>query len=202
MTASLDGIPMRINPTSVRWPYSIKLSTKATMGGKVFQIYGVSLGDLTIEGVFGVGGPGEQQEFFKRIVEIMESQIPTAPDPSPVRFAWENRGWDFWCYVKKIEQVGASTAVYATNENFNPRFRLTMFIQQDNGDIKRAVQDSVAATVIARFANQMGWAASDWNGPQVLADALAGQTIFDALTSFDSQSPTALTDTAAGGGLD
>lgn len=188
MGASLDGIPMRINPTSVRWPYTMKLATKSTMGGKVFQIYGVSLGDLTIEGVFGVGGPEAQREFFDRIVGIMEAQIPTAPNPDPVQFMWPERGWDFWCYVKGLTQVGASTSIYASNADFNPKFRLTLFIQQDNGDIKRAVQDSAAAAIVARFANQMGWASSDWNGPPVLADALGGQTIIDAITNFSQTS--------------
>lgn len=188
MSASLDNVPFRINPTSVRWGYSIKLSTKPTMGGKVFQIYGVSLGDLSIEGSFGARGPAEQREFFDRIVGIMEAQIPTAPNPEPVQFVWPERNWDFWVYVKKLEQVGASTAVYATNENFNPKYRLTLFIQEDNGDIKRAVQDSAAAAVVARFANKMGWAASDWSGAQVLADAIGGQTIFDAIANFSAQS--------------
>ena len=184
MGAFLDGIPFRVNPQSVSWPYSVKLAPTKTMGGKVVQIYGVSMGDLVIEGVFGAGGSDEQKAFFDRLVTIIESQMPVSSTsvPRPVRFHWPERGWDFWCYVKKIEQQNASTAIRASNQDFNPGYRLTLFVQEDNGDLVRVARNSAQAAYIARLSAGLGWKPSaDWNGPLTLADALEGDEVFDKL---------------------
>jgi hypothetical protein len=184
MGAYIDGIPFRVNPRSVSWPYSIKFSTSKTMGGKVVQLYGITMGDLVIEGVFGAGGPDEQQAFFERLVDIIETQMPSGPTsaPRPVRFHWPERGWDFWCYVKSFMQSNASTSIYATNKNFNPPYRLVMFVQEDNGDLVKAARDSAAAAYIARLSAGMGWKQSEWNGPMgTLEETLGGDTLLDRL---------------------
>lgn len=195
MGAFLDGIPFRVNPTSVSWPYSIKLSTTKTMGGKVVQIYGISMGDLVIEGTFGAGGPEEQQAFFNRLIAIIESQMPVSATsvPRPVRFHWPERGWDFWCYVRSIVQPNASTSIRASNEDFNPGYRLTLFVQEDNGDLVRVARNSAQAAYIARLSAGLGWRPSaDWNGPLSLNDSLEGDTVLDDL--FDRRTA-AVTDT-------
>lgn len=184
MGAFLDGIPFRVNPKSVSWPYSVKLAPTKTMGGKVVQIYGISMGDLVVEGVFGAGGPEEQKAFFDRLVEIIASQMPVSSTsvPRPVRFHWPERGWDFWCYVKGITQSNASTAIRASNQDFNPGYRLTLFVQEDNGDLVRVARNSAQAAYIARLSAGLGWKPSaDWNGPLTLADALEGDEVFDKL---------------------
>lgn len=181
MGAYLDGIPFRINPESVSWPYSVKLGTTKTMGGKVVQLYGISMGDLTVQGVFGAGGPEEQRAFFDRLVEIIDTQMPVTATsiPRPVRFHWPERGWDFWCYVKGITQTGRSVAIHASNMDFNPGYQLTMFVQEDNGDLLKAARNSAAAAFIARLSDGMGWkASSEWNGPAgTLRDVLGNDTL-------------------------
>lgn len=184
MGASLDGIPFRINPQSVSWPYSMKLGTTKTMGGKVVQVYGISMGDLVVEGVFGAGGPEEQQAFFDRLVEIIDTQMPASPTaiPRPVRFHWPERGWDFWCYVKGITQAGRGVAIHASNKDFNPGYRLTLFVQEDNGDLVKAARNSATAAFIARLSDGMGWKATEWNGPLgTLRDVLGTDTLLDTL---------------------
>ena len=188
MGAFLDGVPFRVNPTSVSWPYSVKLTTTKTMGGKVVQLYGVVMGDLVIEGNFGAGGPEEQKRFFDRLVAIIESQMPAPTNPSavakPVRFTWPERGWDFWCFVKAIKQANASVSISATNMDFNPGYVLTMFVLDDNGDLVKAAKNSAAASYIARLTAGMGWKQTEWNGPMgTLNDALQGSTLLDALFS-------------------
>jgi hypothetical protein len=186
--ATIDGIPFRVNPTKVSWPYSIKMATHKTLGGKVFQLYGVSLGDLVIEGTFGAGGPREQQAFFDRINAIIDGQMPSDPSasPRPVRFYWASRGWDFWCYIKGIGQAGASTAVVLRNDIVAPEYRLTLFIQEDNGDIAQAAKDSAAAAFIGRITKGIGWKRTLWNGPEgydELKSALSGTTVLDSIFS-------------------
>lgn len=184
MGAFLNDVPFRVNPESVSWPFSVKLTTTKTLGGKVIQVYGIKMGDLVIEGVFGRGGPEEQHAFFERLVEIIDTQMPVTPTaiPQPVRFYWPERGWDFWCFVKGIVQPNAQTSVRASNTDFNPGYRLTLFIQEDNGDLVKAARDSAAASYIARISKGLGWKSTEWNGPiQTVTDVLAGQTVINAI---------------------
>jgi hypothetical protein len=184
MGASIDGIPMRLNPTSISWPYTMKIADQRTLGGKVIQLLGVTLGDLTVEGTFGVGGFEEQQAFFDRIVNYMDTQMPLKGNPSPLHFLWPERGWDFWCFVRSMTQQGAQTAIRADNKTFAPGFVLTLFIQEDNGDLIRAVKTSAAAAFIGRLTAGLGWKQTAFNGPtgaEEVSAVLSGRTIFQAL---------------------
>ena len=63
--AVLNGIPFRIDPSSISWPFTVKTSSNKTIGGKVLQVFGTQLGDMTVAGTFGVGGTKEQREFLE-----------------------------------------------------------------------------------------------------------------------------------------
>lgn len=193
--ASLDGVPFRINPQSVSWNYSMKYSVTDTLGGRVIQLFGVVLGDLNIEGVFGSGGAAEQQIFVDRVSTIMKTQSPRHPkaNPAPVKFVWPDRRWDFTCYVRSITQPGLSTSVGRRNEIINPGWRIVLFIQQDNQEIIQAVKDAAAYAYINRLTAGMGWKQTSWNGPTgtaELQDALHGQTLLQALLSNPTDQPT------------
>jgi hypothetical protein len=56
MNASLNGIPMRLNPISVQLDYTVKTSETPTLGGMVVQIFGIEMSDLIVQGTFGQGG--------------------------------------------------------------------------------------------------------------------------------------------------
>lgn len=165
MTATLDGTPLRINPKSVAWTYTLKMAVIDTIGGKVTQIYGVSLGDLTIEGEFGAGGFIEQQEFFNRIVAVIDTQMNLDKPAQPMHFFWAERGWEFWCYVKALSEIGAQEAFNVTNENINPKYRLILQIQDDDATLTKTIKSAAQAAFIGRLTAGLGWKQSVYNGP-------------------------------------
>lgn len=196
--ATINDIPFRINPTSVSWAYRMKTSVTETIGGRVIQLFGVNLGDLTIQGSFGRGGPVEQEQFFNRMMDIMAAQTPRSPtsNPVPVRFVWADRRWDFSVYIKSFTQPGISTSVGVRNDILNPAYQLVFFIQEDNQNILQAVKDAAAATYINRLTAGMGWKQTSWNGPTgtaELQDALQGQTLLQALFNTTSGTSTLTT---------
>lgn len=202
MQATLNDVPFRINPQSVRWDYTMKYNSRDTVGGRVIQLFGVRLGDLTIEGVFGKGGPAEQEGFFNRIVDIIKNQTPLDPkaNPNPVRFFWPQRSWDFTCYIRSISQPGTRTSIALDNETINPGYRLVLFIQEDNQNILNAVKDAATAAYINRLTAGMGWKQTTWNGPTgtaELQDSLHGQTVLQAIFNGSADRPT-VTGTDAG----
>lgn len=165
MPASLNGVSFRNNPTALSWDYSVKLASIKTIGGKVTQLYGTKMGDLTIAGQFA--SIEEQDEWFRRVKTIIDSHAPTNsnPRPNPVRFFWPERRWDFMVYVKSFRQEGASTSVSASNDVFAPKWNMTMMVDSDNGDILRVVQQSAEAAYLRRITAGLGWQQTEWNGP-------------------------------------
>lgn len=201
MAAVLDGVPFRIDPKSVSWPYSIKMATHKTLGGKVFQLYGVSLGDLVIEGEFGNGGlvngftstgPAAQKAFFDRITKIIDSQIPVNPlsNPKPVLFEWPLRQWSFWCFIKSIVQMDAPTAILARNNIINPSYQLTLFIQEDNGDVIKLAKEDAATQFINRLTAGLGWKKSEYNGPETFDAVTAANNGNTVLQNIFTNAPT------------
>lgn len=188
-TASIDGVPLSINPSSIRWNFNIKMKDHKTIGGKVFQLLGFEMSDLIIEGSFG--GPdalANQEAFFNQIKDIASSQVPVLGRTSskPVRFLWPEQGWDFWVFVKELTQRGASVSIETSESIHAPKYSLTLFVYEDNGDIIRVAGNSAQAKFLARFTAGLGWSQSEWNGPQTqeqLEEQLAGGNVQDYLFS-------------------
>jgi hypothetical protein len=204
MGAEIDGVKLRINPKGVSWSYTLKMAVIDTIGGKVTQMYGVSLGDLTITGEFGagrrgtdsvsddrntassvrIGGPAEQKLFFDRIVSIIDTQMVLSKPARPVRFFWPERGWDFHCYIKSISQPGAQEAISASNLDFNPGYQLVLQIQEDNGSLTKTIKSAAQAAFIGRLTAGLGWKQSAYNGPlgyDEMNIALGGESVLDAV---------------------
>lgn len=190
--AMLDGVPLRIDPDSVKWSVSARIADTKTLGGKVIQILGAEVSDMEVTGHFGngdpsvgdVGGWQEQQRFVAWIKSISRQ---AEADLKPVRFVYAPRGWDFLVYLKRLDQDP-----YA-NENFNPRWTLTLFIVEDStGKVVKGVKD----LYIKRLMAGVGWKQSNYNGP-------LGQREKDALTNglTDEQYISAQISEASGGAI-
>lgn len=185
MSASINGIPFAVDPSSIRWDYTLKISTKPTIGGKVVQLYGHSMGDLVVSGSFG--GVERQAKFVKEIDAIAAAQAPRvlqsgAAAAPPVRFVWPGQNWDFWVYVRSIQQSGASVAIETSEQVHNPLYTLTLFVYEDNGNIVSPMIDSAMVSYLNRLTAGLGWSQSEYNGPlteQNRNEILAGQTLFD-----------------------
>lgn len=170
--ATLGGIPLRTNPTDIRWNFSMKSTSINTMGGKVVQILGTELSDLTIVGTFGNGrrdlGDTEgwqNQVRFRDQVSRWARQTASADNPPPLRFTYAPRRWDFSVYVRSFSDV------HMANDEINPAWQLVLFPLQDGtAEIIQGIKD----LYIQRLMNGVGWTQSDYNGPdqQTVDDTL------------------------------
>lgn len=153
--ASLNGKPFRLNPFTLALPFTVKSSQTPTIGGMVVQVFGVEMGDLVVTGNFGKGGWVEQVAFLERMKNLAISQASpvgvkdTAP---PVRFLYPQRSYDFMVHLKEYSSA-SGMAVDFQNENFNPDWKLTFFIDNDNtnGMLKKVATNAYIARLAAGF---------------------------------------------------
>lgn len=185
--ATFAGRPFRLEPESIAWDFSVKTSARKTIGGKVIQVYGANIGDMTVTGSFGVGGWEEQAEFFERMIEVAESSANGGP---PVRFTWGDRGWDFAVYLKAHSSPQGKAIEYG-NEIINPQWTLTLFIVEENINLKTMAENFY----IDRIAKGLGWTPGPYNGPLTYADvqsyltSVPATTINDAFSHAYAKSP-------------
>jgi hypothetical protein len=220
MNASLAGVPMRLNPTSVQLDYTVKTSETPTLGGMVVQIFGIEMSDLIVTGTFGTGGYAEQQAFLHHMLDIANRQSnmpmitasPSVTQGQPVRFVYPNRGFDFMVYLKDYDSAGGMAIDYE-NTNIAPDWRLTLFVDTDNlgGGLAKVAADAY----IRRLSQGLGYVLSPYNGnvsandvaafiasqgfpgdPQGYLNAAFGGTLQQTATS----APSSGTGAPAGGG--
>lgn len=194
--ATIGGVPFRINPSQVTWNYDVDTNVIPTLGGRVIQILGVTLGDMTIQGMYGVDRAGKQeswqlaQSFTDSIANLVkiQSAMPTAAqlsgaDSTPMqpthRFFFDDTAdtppgypshhWDFQVYVKgliDLDENGSYVIGHRTGK-YSYRYQLTLFIVEDNtGQLAKIAQDAF----LDRLANGVGWKQSDFNGPMSVSD--------------------------------
>lgn len=185
--ANLGGLTFRINPSQVSWNYSVDAAVIPTVGGRVVQVYGVTMGDMVIQGLYGQERSGQKREswqlaeqFAKDIQYLVQKQsaIPTAaqlsgadttPMHPPHRFIYTDakHNWDFTVYVKSLKDVGnPSATVDHRTGKYSYGYTLTLFIQQDNTGTLAAVAKN---EFIDRLSNGMGWKHTEYNGAMSLA---------------------------------
>lgn len=184
MAASIAGLQFMVNPDSVSWSYKVKTASHKTIGGKVVQLYGMTMSDLTITGSFGGDAVEQQSQFFTLIKSIATDQSPKLGQQSgrPVRFLWPEQGWDFDVYILSLKQKGASVAVETNERTHAPQYQLVCFVYQDNGDILRSAMGISRAKFLERLTAGLGWQQSQYNGPdsiEAVAERLGGRTILD-----------------------
>lgn len=163
MNASLNGIPMRLNPTGVDISYTVKTSETPTLGGMVVQVYGMEMADLVVTGTFGVGGYAEQLDFLQRMLRIAGYQANQnfSSAGGPVSFLYPNRGYNFLVYLKDFDSASGMAIDYE-NTNIAPDWRLTLFVDNDNtgGGYAKVAADAY----IQRLSNGLGYKLSAFNG--------------------------------------
>lgn len=177
--ATLAGQSFRVDPVSIRWDYSVRVADHKAVGGKVVQVLGVNLGDMTVAGTFGTGGWTEQAAFLARMKALGDRQVAEASkiggQAEPFRFVYPPRGWDFLVYLRAFVQPGAQSSVRLSARDFAPKWMLTLFIVEDNAGLKQ-VRDAAVTQFIARLAQGLGWRQNQYNGPLTYADIQTAQS--------------------------
>lgn len=184
----LGNYSFRIAPSSVVFPFEVDSVVIPTVGGRVVQVYGVTIGDMVVQGLFGQERTGasrdswELAEDFQLRVGQMVTQQSAQPsgaqiggyDPTtmhpPVRFLYQDdkHNWDFQVYIKKLQDAsnGDYNVEHETGK-FSYGYTLTLFIVEDNSRILRQV---AVDKFINRLAAGIGWKRTEYNGPMTKAD--------------------------------
>jgi len=181
-------IAFRVDPESITWNWQVVTNVVETIGGRVIQVIGAYLSDLTIMGSLGQdhsGGPRaaeswqQANEFLYMITRIMERQSVDSRDQAKMNrgaiFTYAPLNWRFQVYVKDLTDPDGQNSVILRPGKFNQRYQLTLFIipQEDSSLVKagsvggvfnQKAYDAIAA-FMARISDGIGWHFSQYNGP-------------------------------------
>lgn len=158
-----------------------------TVGGRVVQVYGTTLGDMTVQGLYGVDRQTPQESW--QLAESFQSNIATlinqqgarpsiaqlnGTDPTPMlpplRFTYSDptHSWDYNVYIKAFKDINnpEATIEHVTGK-YSYGYSLTLFIVQDNtGQLSKVAQDQF----ITRLSDGLGWQRTAYNGQMTVAD--------------------------------
>lgn len=159
------ALNFRIDPDSIEYNVKVHTSVTNTVGGRVIQVLGSSVSDVTVQGSIGEshyrgkGSNGEHAgvswkmavDFFQYVQSMQMLQSAGANTPGsanngkgfflkPATFVYSPKGLRFQCYIKSIiDPAGDGTAgvVHKVGRS-NYQYVLTLFPVQDSGDLVKA----------------------------------------------------------------
>lgn len=139
----------RTNPNECTWNYSLITKTDQTYGGRVVQILGTRIDDLTIKVDCGLGG----WPYLVKVVTFMRDLMVAQRNGQTAVFEYSTRGW-------KLK-------VYAANFPFQDQFTATTreltlnFKVQE--DISGIISSSTISAALQTYTNGIGWERNQYN---------------------------------------
>lgn len=122
----------RTNPNEIWWNYELLTHTEETYGGRVIQILGLKLGDLSVKVECGGGG----WDYLMMVVNYLRDLLTQQRNSVPAQFSYTTRGWLLSVYGMSVpygDQVTATTR----------EIELNFKIQQDiNGLLSQGTLDA------------------------------------------------------------
>ncbi|MGA5598418.1 hypothetical protein ACPCSE_29710 [Streptomyces cellulosae] len=186
-------VTFRLNPSSIDWGFDIHTSVVNTVGGRVVQITGATLRDITVVGYLGENRnagasasgdhPGASwrlhEAFIARCRQIMEHQSRDATTPGmmhpPATFNYPARDWRWKVYLMDVADIDGQASIEHRTGKFSHGYQLKLFIVQAGsaslvkaGTSKDEVdiaQEKAITSYIARISEGIGWRQSEYNGP-------------------------------------
>jgi hypothetical protein len=98
----------RTNPNEIWWDYELITHTEETYGGRVVQILGLKLGDLSVKIECGGGG----WDYLMMVVNFLRDLVTAQRGGQHAEFAYTTRGWRLGVYAISVpfgDQVTATT---------------------------------------------------------------------------------------------
>lgn len=154
--ATLNGVPFRLNPSAIQWGFSIDTNVIDTIGGRVVQVLGATLSDITLSGEYGekkgYDRPGRRltphhgamlswelaEAFLLQIRAMMEQQSKGSRTQgrmhAPLDFRFPEFGWHYGVYVKAIDDGKSGGAINHTTGAIAYKYAITLFIVEDRSD--------------------------------------------------------------------
>lgn len=183
--ASLGGVPFRINPTDVAWTFELVTSVMPTIGGRVVQVIGANLSDITVRGYYGQEHVGKgsrtsaqiAEAFVKKMRQLMidstRDNVQGRMMHEPIDFVVPDYGWHLKVFLKAIQDEGGAGAISHSPDHFSYQYVITLFPSQEgtgnltaagmkNGVIDKKRQEAISAAV-ARISAGVGWKPSPFN---------------------------------------
>lgn len=180
------AVAFRLDPENISWNWQVITNVVETIGGRVIQVIGAYLDDLTVTGSLGQDhqdakhGESWQQasQFLDVVTRIMEFQSRDATAQAvmhrPAIFSYPPKNWRFQVYVKALTDPDGGNSVIMTPGKLNQRYTLTLFIVQDastalvkagssNGVFSQKAYDAISA-YMARISAGVGWHFTAYNG--------------------------------------
>jgi hypothetical protein len=187
-------LTFRINPSSIDWGFQIHSSVTNTVGGRVVQITGATLRDLTVVGYLGenrragrspdsnadhAGASWRLHEaFIGRCRAIMQYQARDSRQPgmmhAPAVFNYPPRNWRWQVYLKSVEDLDGAASIEHRTGKFSHGYKLTMFIvQAGSSSLVQAgssmnevdvAQANAITSYIKRISEGIGWRQNEFNG--------------------------------------
>lgn len=180
------SVAFRIDPDLIDWNWEVITNVVETIGGRVIQVLGARLDDLTVQGSLGqdhsakaTGESWQQaQAFLTTVTAIMEQQASDATTNAlmhpPAVFAYPPKGWRWNVYVKALTDPDGGNSLVLKPGKANQRYVLTMFIVNESsaltvagtGETGALAQQSQTAIsqFMARISDGVGWTANKYTG--------------------------------------
>jgi hypothetical protein len=176
----------RIDPDLIDWTWKVHVNTVDTIGGRVIQVLGAHLDDLTVQGSLGQdrtrksGGESWQQAqtFLTTVTAIMEQQASDATVNAlmhpPAVFSYPPKGWRWNVYVKALTDPDGGNSLVLKPGKANQRYVLTLFIVNESSALTVAGTSETGALAqqsqtaisqfMARISDGVGWTANKYTG--------------------------------------
>ncbi len=165
---TLNGQPFDVDPESIAYHFDLKASATPTVGGKVVQVFGTRVSNMTVSGSFGIAGLAAQQKFLAEItLQMGEQRGGLGPggyvQGQSIRFTFPPRNYDLQVYVLNYSQPGTNFSVALDNEIINPQWELEFFIVNDNAGTLAPVANASINSYLNRLMEGLGWNPNEYN---------------------------------------
>jgi hypothetical protein len=173
------SVTFRLNPEEVHWNFEVHTSVTETVGGRVVQVTGATLSDMTIRGSFGQkrgSGPKTSSKMAEDFLAAMkkmaafqstDSTKQGASLPAAI-FSFPPKGWLFSVYIKDLSDPDGGSVTHKPGK-YSHAYLLTLMINQDlvvggKNNTLAVVKDKAIQAYMDRIYNGIGWHQSQYNG--------------------------------------
>lgn len=139
----------RTNPNEVNWSYSLITKTDQTYGGRVVQILGTKIDDLSVKIECGNGG----WPYLVQIATFMRDLMIAQRNGQTATFEYTSRNWKLKVYAANFP---FGDRVDSTTREITLNFK----VQED---ISGIVSSASIAAALQTYANGIGWQQTQYN---------------------------------------
>ena len=175
LTFGSNVFRFRSNPNAVDWTYELITNIEPTYGGRVVQILGIRLGQLTIKIDCGLGGWG----YAMKVVRFMSNMLDWQRTGNTAQFEYTPRNWLLNLYALDVP----------FQDSYNATVRELALNFQIEEDITGAMKSTSLSQELSRLYDGIGWAPSQYNQPSSDLSGLTTETtpvMPDILPSLES----------------